>query len=126
VSARVLVVDDEESILLAMTDYLGDRGFRVDCVSAFREAELLLRFTVYDVVIADLRLSATDAAGGLRLLRRVRDLSPGTRTILLTAYRSPEVDEEARRLGIDALLAKSRGLQEVAALVTSLAAVPGA
>ena len=127
-TTRLLVVDDEQSILLAMREYLEHRGFRVDCASSPAEAEaLLLGQGAYDVVIADLRLSAADAAGGLRLLRRVRERHPSTRTVLLTAYGSPEVEAEARRLGVDALFAKSHRLEEVASLVRSLApAVPEA
>ncbi|MET0553088.1 MAG: response regulator [Vicinamibacteria bacterium] len=126
-SGRLLLVDDQASILLALREYLEDRGFRVDCASTPAEADGLLDRTAYDVVIADLRLSAADAAGGLRLLRRVRERRPGTRTVLLTAYGSPEVEAEARRIGIDALAAKSHGLEEVAGVVRSLAAaVPDA
>lgn len=121
-SARLLLVDDQASILLALREYLEHRGFRVDCASTPAEADLLLARTAYDVVIADLRLSAADAVGGLRLLRRVRERQPSARTVLLTAYGSPEVEAEARRLGIDALVAKSHGLEEVAVLVRSLAA----
>lgn len=126
-SARLLVVDDEQSIRLALREYLEHRGFQVDCASSAAEAEVLLLATgTYDVVIADLRLSANDAAGGLRLLRRVRERHPAIRTVLLTAYGSREVEVEARRLGVDALFAKSHGLAEVASLVRSLAAaVPG-
>jgi CheY-like chemotaxis protein len=128
VSARLLVVDDEQSIRLAMCEYLEHRGYRVDCASSSAEAEaLLLGPDAYHLVIADLRLSAADAAGGLRLLRRVRERHPSSRTVLLTAYGSREVEAEARRLGIDAVFAKSHGLEEVASLVQSLAAeVPGA
>lgn len=126
-SARLLVVDDEQSILFAMCEYLEHRGFRVDGASSPAEADALLARDEYDAVVADLRLSSADAAGGLRLLRRVRERRPATRTVLLTAYGSPEVEAEARRLGVDALLAKSHGLEEVAALVQTLtAAVPGA
>lgn len=121
-SVRVLVVDDAPSILLAMREYLEHRGFRVDCAASAEEADGLLARAPYDAVIADLRLDAADAAGGLRLLRRVRERRPAPRTILLTAYGSPEVAAEARRIGIDALLAKSHGLEEVASRVAALTA----
>lgn len=119
-AARILVVDDQESICLAMKDYLEHRGYAVDCASALAEAERLLAPGRYDVVIADLRLSPAEPSGGLRLLRRVREGSPGTRTVLLTAYGSPEAESEARRLGVDALLAKAEGLNEVASVVSGL------
>jgi DNA-binding response OmpR family regulator len=120
VKPRILVVDDEEAILLAMKDYLEDRGYRVDCAGAVAEAEALLDRERYAVVIADLRLSAAEQAGGLHLLRYVRQASPDTRTVLLTAYGSPEAEAEARRIGVDAFLAKSEGLGEVAAVLNGL------
>ena len=97
-TGRILVVDDQESICLAMKDYLEHRGHHVDCASQLLEAEALLSAGRYAVVIADLRLSASEPAGGLRLLRRVRESSPRTRTVLLTAYGSPQAEAEARRL----------------------------
>jgi DNA-binding response OmpR family regulator len=121
-TGRILVVDDEESICLAMKDYLEHRGHEVDCASRLAEAEGLLTPGRYAIVIADLRLSATEPNGGLRLLRRVRELSPKTRTVLLTAYGSPEAESEARRMGVDALLAKAGGMREVASVVRGLLA----
>ena len=119
---RILVVDDEESICLAMKEYLEHAGYEVDSASDRAAAEALLAPDRYAVVIADLRLSAADASGGLRLLRRVRESSPQTRTVLLTAYGSPEAEAEARRMGVDALLAKAAGLREVASVVRGLLA----
>lgn len=121
-TGHILVVDDEESICLAMKDYLEDRGYLVDCAGALSDAEALFSPGRYAVVIADLRLSTTDQSGGLRLLRHVRESSPQTRTVLLTAYGSPEAEAEARRLGVDALLAKAEGLHEVATVVRALCA----
>ena len=121
-SPRVLVVDDEEAIQLAMKDYLETRGYEVDCAGGLDDAEALIDTESYAVVIVDLRLSAAEQAGGLRLLRYVRQSSPETRTVLLTAYGSPEAEAEARRIGVDALLAKSDGLGEVAAVLRGLSA----
>jgi DNA-binding response OmpR family regulator len=105
-----------------MKEYLEHRGHEVDCVGRRVEAEGLLAPGRYAVVIADLRLSASEPQGGLQLLRRVRECCPQTRTVLLTAYGSPEAEAEARRLGVDALLAKTEGLREVASVVRGLLA----
>jgi ActR/RegA family two-component response regulator len=94
----------------------------VDCAGGLDDAEALIDTESYAVVIVDLRLSAAEQAGGLRLLRYVRQSSPETRTVLLTAYGSPEAEAEARRIGVDALLAKSDGLGEVAAVLRGLSA----
>ena len=90
---RLLIVDDEEAILFAMGDFLVRSGYLVDRASSREQAERLLdNGEPYALAIVDLRLSATDPRGGLELLRRIRRSSPQTRTILLTAYGSPEVD----------------------------------
>jgi DNA-binding response OmpR family regulator len=118
---RLLLIEDEESILFAMWDYLTQRGYVVDQASSRREAELLLDHGAsYALVIADLRLGVSDPLGGLRLLRRLRESSPQTRTILLTAYGSAEVETELRVLGADRLLSKPLALESVAREVTDL------
>lgn len=121
-SGRILVVDDEDSICQAIKEYLEHRGHVVLCAGGRAEAEALLAAGRFALVIADLRLSPSDPSGGLRVLKQVRETSPQTRTVLLTAYGSPEAEAEARRLGVDALLAKAEGLHEVASVVQGLLA----
>jgi DNA-binding response OmpR family regulator len=86
---RLLIVDDEEAILFAMGDFLVRSGYQVDRANSRQEAERLLAGEPYALAIVDLRLGATEPRGGLDLLRRIRESSPRTQTILLTAYGSP-------------------------------------
>lgn len=114
-SPRLLLIDDEESILFAMWDFLTRHGYDVDQARNRREAEnLLTSGEPYALVIADLRLDVSDPRGGLRLLRRAREISPRTRTILLTAFGSPDVEAELAALGADRLLSKPLPLDRVA------------
>jgi DNA-binding NtrC family response regulator len=114
---RILIVDDEESILFAMSDYLTARGYQVDCARGLEEAEALLSRVRYAGVIADLRLSGSQSTEGLAIVGRVRARSPSTRTIILTAYGSPQIEREARRQGVDAFLHKPVPLSKVAQIV---------
>ena len=114
---RILIVDDEEAILSAMKDYLESYEWAVDCARDVGEAEALLAQARYAVVIADLRLSPTQAIGGLDLIAHVREKYPTTRTVLLTAYGSSQVEGEARRLGVDAFLHKPQPLSEIVKIV---------
>jgi len=118
----VLVVDDEESILFAVKDYLEVRGCDVDYAQTLQQALLLLaEAPPYDVVVADLRLSPRHRLGGFEVIEEVRRRAPGTRTILLTAYGSPEIEEGAKSLGVRAVLAKPIPLRELARVVLELA-----
>jgi ActR/RegA family two-component response regulator len=119
---RILIVDDEESILFAMGDYFTVRGYTVDCARDRDEALALLAARAYGVVIVDLRLSMTRDDEGLDVIGHVHDHHPPTRTILLTAYWSPAIELEARRRGLDEVLLKPQPLGEIARVVERLLA----
>jgi CheY-like chemotaxis protein len=117
---RMLIVDDEEPILLAMQEYFRTLGYEVDCAREKEEAEALLAKVSYALVIADLRLTGIYGVEGLELVAYVRQRCANTRMILLTAYGTPEIEAEARRLGVDAFLYKPKPLPELAQIVMAL------
>lgn len=118
--AHILIVDDEETILFAMGQYIMAQGCTVDTASELEEAQALLANIRYHLVVADLRLSGIHGAEGLDLVSMVRECCPNTRVIVLTAYGSVEVQQEALRRGADAVLHKSMPLAEVAATAIKL------
>jgi two-component system, NtrC family, response regulator AtoC len=117
VPQRLLIADDEKAILFAMRDYFDALGYEVDCAQDSECALSLLEAHRYAVVIADLRLTKSAPAEGLDLLMRVRARWPATRTIILTAYGSAEMEARARGIGVDAVLQKSERLTDVAKIV---------
>jgi DNA-binding response OmpR family regulator len=117
----MLVVDDRPTICFALGDYFGTRGWDVVCASNAAEAEALLEGRTFTVLIADLSLSAPGSTDGLELTRRVRRDWPRTRTIILTAYGTPEIERLARRIGVDAFLHKPAPLVELARVADALA-----
>src|SRR5689334_11901457 len=121
---RLLVVDDEESICFSMSEYFSLHGYNVDTASELEEAEKLLGATNYKVVIQDLRLTMTTNQDGLDMIRLIREHNPQTRIIVLTAYGSAEIEDEARRCGADAFLRKPKPLSQVAQVVQGLIESP--
>ena len=121
---RLLVVDDEESICFSMSEYFTLQGYKVDTASELEEAEKLLGATDYKVVIQDLRLTLTSNQDGLEMIKMIRQHNPQTRIIVLTAYGSPEIEDEARRCGADAFLRKPKPLSQVAQVVQGLLESP--
>jgi len=116
----LLIADDETTICFALDDYFTLRGFRVDCVQRIEDAFELLKSQNYAAAIVDLRLAGTDNFDGLRLLRKIKDISPETRCVVLTAFGSPEVEEEALKSGADAFLQKPKPLSELADVIFEL------
>lgn len=121
---RLLVIDDEESICFSMSEYFSLHGYRVDTAQELEEAEKLIGSREYKVVIQDLRLTATRNADGLDIIRLIRGQNPYTRIIVLTAYGSSEMEDEARRCGADAFLRKPKPLSQVAQVVQGLLEAP--
>ena len=123
-SPRILVVDDEESICFSMSEYFSLQGYKVDTANEIDEAEKLIESTSYKVVIQDLRLTSARGPEGLEIIKFIRDVTPQTRVIVLTAYGSLEMEEEARRCGADAFLRKPKPLSQVAQVVQGLLESP--
>ena len=121
---RLLVVDDEESICFSMSEYFSLHGYKVDTAREPEEAEKLIEVTDYKVVIQDLRLNTARNPDGLEIIKMIRDHNPQTRIIVLTAYGSTEMEDEARRRGADAFLRKPKPLSQVAQVVQGLLESP--
>ncbi|HWS87224.1 MAG TPA: response regulator [Pyrinomonadaceae bacterium] len=95
--ARLLVVDDEENIVLTISEVLRLEGYEVDVASSGREAVALLeRGPEYDLVLTDLHM---DEGDGLSLLQEVRARAPLTIVVVLTGFAAVESAIAALRHG---------------------------
>jgi signal transduction histidine kinase len=94
--ARLLVVDDEENIVLTISEVLRLEGYEVDVASSGSEAVGHLGRHEYDLILTDLHM---DEGDGLSLLEEVRKRSPLTITIVLTGFAALETAIAALRHG---------------------------
>ena len=72
----------------------------------------------FDVVVLDLRLPDVN---DLSLLTKVRELSPGSRVIMMTAFGTPEIKAQALDLGASRVIPKPFEMDELASLVAGAA-----
>jgi len=114
---RILIIDDEASLLFAMHDYLTRDGFDVECALELEEAQALLSNLVFDAVITDIRLTAMQNMDGLQILSFLRQRGSNTRAIVVTAYVTPQLVAEAERLGAERVLRKPAALAELATVL---------
>jgi DNA-binding NtrC family response regulator len=96
---KILLVDDEPTILLTLSHLLSTRDTVVITCSSMEEAEEALSKYAFDLVIADIRLSGMYGIEGLELLSFIRKISPSTEVIIMTAYGSDEMRDDAYRRG---------------------------
>jgi DNA-binding NtrC family response regulator len=119
--ACILIVDDEALIRWSLSESLEAAGYQVSEAGSGREALGFIERGKNDhcVILLDLKLPDSSDLG---LLRTILALAPGTRVILMTAHGTPEILDEALRLGAFGVLCKPFDLHEMVALVGS--AVP--
>ena len=112
----VLVVDDEALIRWSVSEMLGERGYVVTEAGDARMALDAVKNAQepFDVVLLDFRLP--DSAD-LRLLERVRHLTPTSQVIMITAHNSPELAQGAAALGAYRVISKPFEVDSLAALV---------
>lgn len=96
---KILIVDDEPTILLTLSHLLGNGDTTVIRSSRIEEAEEALSRYRFDLAIADIRLSGMEGIEGLELLSYIKKISPETEVIIMTAYGSDEMREDAYRRG---------------------------
>jgi signal transduction histidine kinase len=95
---KVLVIDDEESLRLALRALLEEAGFVVEVASGTDEALELLRRMTLDVVVADFRLRGEDS--GLKAINVLRCVQPDLPALLMTGETAPDRLREAQQSGI--------------------------
>ena len=114
---RILLADDEEAPLLVVKEYLRCCGWEVDAVRSVAEARALLETRGYSAVITDLRFTGPSSAEGFTIVNLARTYNPKAPVVVMTGYFHPEVEAQARRLGVDAFVPKPVPLWELARLV---------
>jgi two-component system OmpR family response regulator/two-component system response regulator QseB len=118
--ARILIVDDEPEIAIAMGDYLVNFGYSVTTAGELEEAKALLSVSRFDVVIADVLLTPLGGNEGLEIIGFIRERCPAMKVVAFTSVTSDIVAAEIRRLGADVLLYKPVTLGEMEATVSRL------
>lgn len=85
--ARLMVVDDEESLRITTAAILEKEGYAVDVASSGNEAVALLANADYDLVLTDLHMEGGE---GLMVLNEIRRNAPLTISVVLTGFASVE------------------------------------
>ena len=109
-SASILVVDDEESILTSLTSILQDEGYEVTVAKDGTEALRIYTVEPPDLMLLDIWMPEMD---GMETLRRVRELVPTAQVMMMSGHGSIETAVKAIKLGAYDYIEKPLSLENV-------------
>jgi len=107
---KILIVDDEKSIRDFLEIMLKKEGYRVSSASGGEDAMRLFNNSSYDLVISDVRMKGM---GGVELLKNIKETSPETIVLIVTAYASVDTAIDAMKAGAYDYLTKPFKIDEV-------------
>lgn len=110
IEGKVLMVDDEEQFLDALSQRLEARGLKVDAVTSGEDALNQVEGRNFDAIIVDLAMPGID---GIETLKRIKEKRPDLEIIILTGHATVKSGIEAMKLGADDFLEKPVDLNEL-------------
>jgi two-component system response regulator PilR (NtrC family) len=114
-SARLLLVDDEASLLDFLSLLFQEEGYEVATADSTANARETLASSSFDLVLCDITMPD---GSGLDLLREIKqDAAERTAVIMMTAYTSTESAIEAMKLGAYDYVSKPFDVEELRLLV---------
>ena len=112
--ARILIVDDDESMRWVMRTALDDAGFATRCLASADELETVISSWHPDVLVSDIRMPGMD---GLTLARQLKQSHPDLPLVLITAHSDLETAVSAYETGAFDYLPKPFDLDELTQVV---------
>ncbi len=99
---NILIIDDEEDLCWLLSNTLQKKGYNISIANTISDGTARLK-NVPDLLFLDLKLPDGD---GMDLLPRIREITPQTSVVIISAYGSEEKREEAKDEGIYGFLDK--------------------
>jgi len=108
--AKILVIDDEDSMCNFMEIMLSKDGYSVETTTSGGEAINLLKDNNYDLVIADLNMPEMS---GIDVLKGIKAFKLEQEIIMMTAFASVDTAIEAMKLGAADYITKPFKIDEI-------------
>lgn len=93
---KILIIDDDASLRRVLEYNLHEAGYAVTAAASGEEGLRVLPDEAYSLVITDMKMPGID---GMEVLKRVKELSPDTLVIIMTAFGTIDIAVEAMKAG---------------------------
>ncbi len=114
---RALVVDDEQNIRKVLNALLSENDFEVHEAAGVHDAGKIINEYYFDIAVVDLRLSD---GSGIDILKAVKEQSPDTVVLIITAFASTETAIAAMKLGAYDYITKPFNIDEIRIVVKNI------
>ncbi|HBG92884.1 MAG: Fis family transcriptional regulator [Nitrospirae bacterium RIFOXYB2_FULL_43_5] len=111
---KILVVEDEKSMREVLGILLEGEGYEVTLAAGGIDGMALLNRDIFDMAITDINMPKVN---GFEILRKVRETSPDTLVIMITAFGTTESAIEAMQLGAYDYIHKPFKIDEIRLVV---------
>lgn len=113
-AARLLIVEDEDTLCASLQRVLQKEGYAVDIAGSAEDALAMLGRGRYDLILCDIILPGIS---GIELLRQYRERDPGQKVVIMTAYASLDTAGQALAAGASEFVLKPLTHDELKAVV---------
>jgi len=111
---RILVIDDEQSMRDFLSIMLKKEGYEVVAAENGEHALKAIHAEIYDLVITDVKMPKVD---GIEVLRTVKEVSPETVVIVITAFATTDTAVQAMKLGAYDYITKPFKVDEIKLII---------
>ncbi|MFO7727597.1 MAG: response regulator [Desulfonatronovibrio sp.] len=107
---KVLLVDDEQDFLKALSERMQAKGLEITPATSGEEAVEAVKDEFFDAVVLDMMMPNLD---GIETLKKIKEVNPDVQVILLTGHATVDKGIEAMKLGAMDFLEKPAELNSL-------------
>ncbi|MBI5634088.1 MAG: sigma-54-dependent Fis family transcriptional regulator [Nitrospirae bacterium] len=111
---RILIVEDEKSMREVLKILLEEEGYETISASDGQDGIMKIQEDIFDVVITDIKMPRAD---GFEVLKKVKEISPASIVIMITAFGTTESTIEAMKLGAYDYIHKPFKIDEIRLII---------
>lgn len=112
--ARILLIDDDQSVLEATDCVLASEGYQVDRAETLDEALAKFKLLEYSLILLDMHLPD---GNGLQVIGTFKQLRPQTDVVVMTGFATLETVIESMRAGATDFLIKPFSMDQLCAII---------
>ncbi len=114
--SKILIVDDERSMRDFLAILLKKEGHEVVAAADGVDALKAVQGEIFDLVISDMKMPGVD---GMGVLKSIKEVSPETAVVMITAYATAETAVEAMKAGASDYIIKPFKVDELKLIINN-------